>query len=85
MIKIVGLNDQFTLRNHMTTIRAELDGADRDNIRLFQSKNLPERDKYQVVFSKLPGVMSDTRAWGVSKVDFDYLREQGIPNAFGRS
>ena len=33
-------------------------------------------------FSKRPGDTSDTRAWGVSRADFEYLRQQGIPNAF---
>ncbi len=82
MVRIVGLDEQISLRDRTTTIRGELDGATRANMMLQQYGNAPNSDKYQVYFCKLPGDRSDVRSWHVSKADFEYLQEQGIPNAF---
>jgi hypothetical protein len=80
-----GLDEQISLRGRITTILGELDGANRANMMLHQYSDASNGAKYEVYLSDRPGNTSDTRAWEVSKVDFDYLREQGIPNAFGRS
>lgn len=86
-----GLDQQIILRGRITTIRGELDGAARDKMMLHQHKDDSGNKKYSVVFSAYPAKRvgartyndtSDTRAFEISKADFDQLREQGIPNAF---
>jgi len=76
-----GLDQQIGLRGRLTTIRDELK-SNHQKMMLFNYAGEDEIKKYMVVFSNYPNDKSDTRAFEISEADSDYLREQGIRDAF---